>query len=101
MDGKVNYSQQRYHVNSTPDNSPQQRYHVNATPENSPKLGPLSITSSTLASSYDTAVSTIEKLPQTSTQYQNVSSARFLWSSLYLSQFDILISHLLSFLANR
>jgi Uncharacterized conserved protein, contains RING and CCCH-type Zn-fingers len=50
------------------------RYFKHGTPDGSPKMGSPSFTSSTLASSYDTAVSNIEKLPQASFHVQNVSS---------------------------
>ncbi len=74
IDGKLNYPQP-------------QRYHYNSTPDDSPKLGPLSITSSTLASSYDTAVSNIEKIPQALSQHQSVSSI-FIYAELYLKPYD-------------
>ena len=50
-----------------------QRYYKHTSPDESPNHGSPSITSSTLASSYETAVSNIERLPQAMAQNQSVS----------------------------
>ena len=72
VQGHGHHIAQRYYLPQHP-NMINTNGHVNGTPDGSPKLGSPSVTSSTIASSYDTAVSTIEKLPQAMLQNQNVS----------------------------
>jgi hypothetical protein len=67
------YQYQHQPVPTVNINSDWNRYFKHGTPDGSPKMGSPSFTSSTLASSYDTAVSNIEKLPQASFHIQNVS----------------------------
>lgn len=69
------YQQQNLGQSINPD---WHRYYKQGTPDGSPKMGSPSFTSSTLASSYDTAVSNIEKLPQASFHGPNATLPRTL-----------------------
>jgi hypothetical protein len=55
------------------NNTEWQRYYKHTSQDDSPNHGSPSITSSTLASSYETAVSNIERLPQAMAQNQSAN----------------------------
>ncbi len=67
------YQGQQNNGHSGHNNADWQRYYKHTSPNDSPNNGSPSITSSTLASSYETAVSNIERLPQAMAQNQSVS----------------------------
>mmetsp|Transcript_1876 Transcript_1876/g.3389 ORF Transcript_1876/g.3389 Transcript_1876/m.3389 type:complete len:588 (-) Transcript_1876:1333-3096(-) len=75
----ISHSYQYHHQHGPGVSNPEwHRYFKHGTPDGSPKMGSPSFTSSTLASSYDTAVSNIEKLPQASFHAHNVALPRTL-----------------------
>lgn len=68
------------------------RYYKHSTPDGSPNPGSPSITSSTIASSYETAFSNIEKLPQFTAQNQSATIQRTLSSNSHHSSEDAMLT---------
>jgi hypothetical protein len=79
IDGQVHLPHHRYYNQDNPIGSPKIGSYNQATPNGSPKIGSPSVTSSTMASSYD-SVSGIEKLPPALMQSQNADWGRSLSS---------------------